>query len=196
MSLCYFFTRHSILDTPSCSFLIPHPVKVQLPRSRVLLALLIFVVGIAVGGYLFQDSQPRSFLALSRCESCYRPSDLAGLLASAGIQRAGAALPLVVKETDRCVAIVHPFQKFPFHFVVFPKKDIKDIADVSVDKQEYVLDCLAVIRALVIENGLRRYRVETNGPGFQHVTYLHFHLMAKDHVGPGVAGDGPQSARW
>ena len=134
-----------------------------MPRSRVFLALLIFVVGIAVGGYVFQDSQPRSFLALSRCESCYRPSDLAGLLASAGIQRAGAALPLVVKETDRCVAIVHPFQKFPFHFVVFPKKDIKDIADVSVDKQEYVLDCLAVIRALVIENGLQRYRVETNG---------------------------------
>src|SRR5262249_57609213 len=129
------------------------------------------------------DSKPRSFLALTNCELCYRPSDLAGLLASAGIQRAGAALPLVVKETDRCFAIEHPFRKIRFHFVVFPKKDVKSIADISVAIQQYILDCLAVIRALVIENGLRSYRVETNGPGLQHVTYLHFNLLSRESRG-------------
>jgi hypothetical protein len=51
-----------------------------------------------------------------------------------------------------------------------------------VEGHEYVLDCLAVIRTLVMENGLWRYRVETNGPGYQHVTYLNFHVMAKDRV--------------
>ena len=148
----------------------------------------------ALGGWLFSDSQPRSFLAVSQCVSCWRPNDLAGLLASAGIRRAGAMLPLVVKETDRCVAIDHPFRKFRFHFVVFPKKDIKDIADVSIDDQAYVLDCLAVIRSLVTENRLRHYWVETNGPGLQHVTYLHFHLMSDADSAPSRSTAGASEA--
>jgi diadenosine tetraphosphate (Ap4A) HIT family hydrolase len=121
-------------------------------------------------------------------------SDLAGLLASVGIQKAAAA-PIAVKETDRCVAIEHPFRKAKYHFIVFPKKDIKDIADVATDDQQYVLDCLAVIRALVVENGLRKYWVETNGPGRQHVTYLHIHLVSSDgHPRPRAATAVPQEA--
>jgi diadenosine tetraphosphate (Ap4A) HIT family hydrolase len=150
-----------------------------MPWSRILRTLLTFFAGVGVGGYLFSASQPRSFLALSNCNPCYRPKDLAGLLTSAGIQRASGALPMVVKETNRCIAIEHPFPKTRFHFVVFPKRDIKNIADISVDDQEYVLDCLAVIRALVTENGLWNYRVITNGPGSQDVTYLHFHVVSK-----------------
>jgi diadenosine tetraphosphate (Ap4A) HIT family hydrolase len=161
-------------------------------RSRILLTAVTLLAGVALGGYLFSDTRPRSFLAVSSCDSCYRPNDLAGLLASAGIQRAAAAVPLAVKETDRCVAIEHPFRKMNFHFVIFPKKDIKNIADVAIDDQQHVLDCLALIRALVVENGLRNYRVETNGPGRQHVTYLHFHLVSSDgHAQARVAADGP-----
>jgi len=148
-------------------------------RSSVWIALMVFGAGIVVGGYLFSASQPRSFLALSECDHCYQMKDLAGLLASAGIQRAEAALPLVQKETDKCLAIRHPLPEGRVHFVVFPKKDVKSIADVSVDDGNYVLDCIGVIRALVTENGLRNYRVVTNGPGFQGVTYLHFHLIAR-----------------
>jgi diadenosine tetraphosphate (Ap4A) HIT family hydrolase len=171
-------------------------MTVQMLRSRVCFAALIFFAGIGLGGYLFSDSQPRSFLALSNCHKCYRPNDLAGLVASVGIQRAPSALPLVVKETDRCLAIEHPFPKARSHFVVLPKKDIKSIADISVDDQQYVLDCLAVIRALVIENGLRNYVVGTNGPGLQDVTYLHFHLLSTErHAQSAAAGDPPQAAR-
>ena len=83
-------------------------------RSRLLLAALTLLAGVVLGGYLFSDSQPRSFLALSRCDSCYRLNDLAGLLASAGIQKAGAAIPVAVKETERCVAIEHPFKNTKF----------------------------------------------------------------------------------
>ena len=146
------------------------------PRSGVLRGAFVFLAGIAFGGYLFADSQPRSFLAVPSCGTCYRANDLAGLIASVGIQRAPAALLRVVKETDRCLAIEHPFPTTKLHFVVFPKKDVRSIADISIDDQPYLLDCLAVIRALVVENGLRNYRVETNGPGLQKVTYLHFHL--------------------
>jgi diadenosine tetraphosphate (Ap4A) HIT family hydrolase len=161
-----------------------------------LVASLALLAGIGLGAYLFSDSRPRSFLALSDCTSCYRPNDLVGLLASAGIQRATAALPFVVKETDRCIAIEHPFRKARFHFIVFPKKDIRSIADISVDDHPHFLDCLAVIRALVVEKGLNSYWVETNGPGLQHVTYLHLHLVSTDgHAAPPAEGTAPQGAR-
>ncbi len=161
-------------------------------RSRWFLAALTFVVGVGLGGWLFAKSQPRSFLAVSKCEVCYKPSDLAGLLASAGIQRAGAALPLVVKETERCLAIEHPFKKRRVHLVIFPKKDIKSIGDVSLEDQPYLLDCIGLMRDLIVENGLVHYRVETNGPGLQHVTYLHFHLVSTDgRVPPGATEASP-----
>jgi diadenosine tetraphosphate (Ap4A) HIT family hydrolase len=162
-------------------------------RSRIFLGVLTFLAGVVCGGYLFADSRPRPFLAVTDCRSCYRPSDLAGLLVSAGIQKIPGAMPLVVKESDRCLAIMHPFPKTRIHFVVFPKKDIKSIADISVDDAPYVLDCLAMIRALVVENDLRNYLVETNGPDVQDITYLHFHVISKD--GRARTGAGRAAAR-
>ena len=166
-------------------------------RPTAVHGVLLFLAGIGLGGYLFADTQPRSFLALANCGSCYRPNDLAGLVASVGIQRASAALPRMVKENDRCLAIEYPFRKTKFHFVVFPKRDIRSVADISVDDLPYVLDCLAVIRALVVENDLHEYRVETNGPGPQKVTYLHFHLVSTDdQISVGAAADAaPRTSR-
>ena len=163
-------------------------------RSRITVAVLMFLAGVITGGYLFSDSQPRSFLALRACDSCYRPNDLAGLLVSAGIQRASGAIPRIAMETDRCLAIEHPFRRTRTHFVVFPKKDIKNIADVSLDDQPYLLDCVAMIRALVREIGLRNYRVETNGPDLQDITYLHFHVVSKDGQSAPRSG-GPGQSR-
>jgi diadenosine tetraphosphate (Ap4A) HIT family hydrolase len=129
-------------------------------------------------------------MALKNCDVCYRPNELAGMLASAGIQKTPAARMFAVKETDRCIAIEHPFRKLKYHFVVFPKRDIKDIADIAIDDQRHVFDCLALIRLLIVENGIRYYRVETNGPDRQHVTYLHFHLIGSDgYARPGTTDD-------
>ena len=151
---------------------------------RGLVVATLFFAGVVTGGYLFRESQPRSFLALADCHACYRPNDLAGLLVSAGIQRVPGVIPRVVKETDRCLAIEHPFARRT-HFVIFPKKDIRNIADISVEDEPYILDCFAVIRALVIENDLKNYKVESNGPDLQDVTYLHFHLLSREvHVRP------------
>ena len=80
-------------------------------------------------------------------------------LASVGIHGALALIPGVTKGTDRCLALPHPFGGTRPHMVIFPKEDIKNIADVTVADQPYVMDCLGVIRALVVENGLRGYRV-------------------------------------
>jgi hypothetical protein len=149
-------------------------------RLVVLTGVLAFVGGVITGGYLFAKSQPRAFLAIGNCgSSCYSSKELAGLLASAGITHAPGLVPRIAKETDKCLAITHPFPEGRYHFVLFPKKDMKDIGDVALDDAPYVMDCVGVMRSLIDEHGLRDYRVYTNGPGFQKVTYLHFHLVSK-----------------
>ena len=137
-------------------------------------------LGVILGGYLFTGVQPRSLLALPGCGAAgLRPNDLAGLLVSIGVQRAPKLLPGVVKETERCVTIKHPYPDARVHFLVFPKRDIKDIAGLGAEDAPFVLECLGHIQALVAEHDLRAYRVITNGPGRQDVTYLHFHLVAR-----------------
>jgi len=138
----------------------------------------IFLAGIVLGGYLFADTQPRSLLALGQCQHrCLRPSELAGLIASAGIQRADVFVPGKVRETDRCVAIRHPTDDARLHFVVFPKRDIRNLTTLGPEDVPYLLDCLAVMRSIVEEQHMNRYRIYTNGPDLQEITYLHLHLV-------------------
>jgi histidine triad (HIT) family protein len=149
-------------------------------RIKVALALIgATAVGIGIGAYLFSDTRPRSFLAAKDCGfACIRGNQLAGLLVSAGVQRMPNLLPGIVKETTDCIAIRHPFPEARYHFVVFPKRDIKNIADVSAADEPAVADCVRVLRELISELRLTDYRVYSNGPGLQEVAYLHFHLVS------------------
>ena len=142
--------------------------------------LLMLLVGVVTGGYLFSDSQPRSFLAIHKCQNtCLQPNELVGLLASVGIQKLPMLIPSVMAETEKTVVIEHPAPESRIHYLVVPKKDIKNIADVTEAEEEYLVDAFRVIRGMVKEKNLVKYRVVTNGPGYQGVTYLHFHLIAQ-----------------
>ena len=146
----------------------------------ILLAALLLSIGIVIGGYLFAKTQPRSILALHRCEqTCLRPNELAGLIASVGLQRFPSFVPSVVMETDRIVVIQHPSPQARIHYVIIPKKDIKNIAEASEEDKEYLVDVFRVVSQIVSEQRLEQYRVATNGPGYQAATYLHFHLTAQ-----------------
>jgi hypothetical protein len=141
--------------------------------------LVIFLSGIMAGGYLFSDSQPRSFLAVRKCRSCLKPNDLAGLMASVGIQKLPSLLPFVALETDMTIAIKLPARKGKIHYVIVPKKDIRNIGELSGDDTRYLIDTFSVMQSLIQKENLVNYFVYTNGPGLQNVTYLHFHLVAK-----------------
>ena len=142
--------------------------------------LLALLLGVVIGGYLFSDTQPRSFLALHKCQdTCLQPKDLVGLLASVGIQKLPALLPSVVAETEKTIVVEHPAPEARIHYLIFPKRDIKNIAGVAEGDGEYLVDAFRVVREIVEEKKLVRYRVVTNGPGYQGVTYLHFHLIAQ-----------------
>jgi len=147
---------------------------------QVLLGVALFFAGVACGGYLFDESIPRSFLALGDCGGrCYRPSDLAGLIVSAAILRAPFTIPLVALESDTCVAIRHPKPESRSHYVLFPKHDTRSITTMTDQDSPYVLGCFALARELVARDKMQSWRLLTNGPGLQDVAYLHFHLVGR-----------------
>lgn len=139
-----------------------------------------FFVGILIGGYLFSGVEPRSFIKFNNCEDkCLTSKEFAGLAASVGVQKFGKVLPLIVEETDKTIAFQHPFPEARVHYIVVPKIDIKNIGEIGEGDEQYLVDSFAVISRLVEKEKLTQYKIITNGPGYQTVAYLHFHLVAK-----------------
>src|SRR5262245_5571776 len=134
--------------------------------------------GVVIGGNLFSRTQTRSFIALTRCEYCLSAADLAGLLGSVGIQKVPGRIPFAEIETDRTVAIKLPTTSRGVHYVIIPKRDLKNVADLSEANAAYLIDAYLVARRLIERDRLSEYRFYTNGPGIQNVTYLHFHLVS------------------
>lgn len=137
------------------------------------------LVGVGLGAWLFADTKPRSLLHVSDCQStCGRMSDVFGLVASVGIQKFPFLLPFSMQESDTCVVIRHPFSPHRYHFVFFPKRDIRNVGDISPGDEPYVMGCFAMIGGVIAEHKLRSYRMYSNGPIEQDITYLHFHLVS------------------
>jgi hypothetical protein len=151
-------------------------------KHRIRLAIVLgltFLAGLSIGARAFMNTQPRAWLNFASCAGrCYRVSDVAGLFASAGIVNAPGWVPRVIRESDKCIAVPYPRVGHNLHLVFFPKRDIRDITDLTADDEPYVMDCFAIIRSIVNEQGLTDYRVYTNGPREQEIAYLHFHLVA------------------
>lgn len=157
-------------------------VRASTPGMRVKLALagiVLFGIGVMVGGYLFAKTQPRSVLSLQTCDSCLSRSDLQGLVASVLINQAPATLnPIVVMETDKTVAIKSPSPERSIDYLVLPKKDIKNVGELSDADRAYLVDAYAVIQRLIDRDHLAAYDVVTYGPALQQARYLHFHLRS------------------
>ncbi len=142
----------------------------------ILIPAFFLLFGIVIGGYLFTRTQPRPFLSFANGKIHLSKKELAGLLVSAGIQQLPGFIPSVVFETDKTIAISNPFPEARIDYVIFPKKDIKDIGEITKDDSEYLLDAYLVARRIIEEKKLSRYRFYTNGPKLQTIAYLHFHL--------------------
>lgn len=138
----------------------------------------IFALGVAFGAWAFRDVQPRTWLSVRdrKVQSSYE--ELLGYLGSAAVQHTPGLVPGLQIETDKSIAILYPTRRS--HFVVIPKRDIKDIGALAKGDEPYLLDAFAVIGKLARESGLEHYQVITNGPNEQNVRYLHFHVVAVD----------------
>ena len=148
--------------------------------GRVAPYILTLLVGVLMGGALFSKSIERSFLAVENCgKECLQPKDLAGLLGSLGIQHAPTLLPFFEAQSKECVAIRHPNPEGRFHLVFLPKRDARNVLELTQEDIPFLVGCLALAREQVAKAGVRNYRLVTNGPALQHVTYFHFHVIAK-----------------
>ena len=141
---------------------------------------LTLLLGVLIGGFLFSKSIERSFLAVQSCdEECLQLKDIAGLLGSLGIQHAPTLLPFFEAQSEECVAVRHPKPEGRFHLIFLPKRDVRNVLELTTEDIPFLVGCLALAREQVANAGIRNYRVVTNGPELQHVTYFHFHVIAK-----------------
>jgi hypothetical protein len=145
----------------------------------VLISLFFLTVGLVIGGGLFNKSQLQPITPLESSKSPLSHKALAGMLASAGIQEAPRLIPSVVFETDKTIAIKSPRPEARVDYLIFPKKDLRTIGDISETDAPYLSDVYLVAKYIIDKEHLLRYRMYTNGPGYTKVAYLHFHLISK-----------------
>jgi hypothetical protein len=142
--------------------------------------LLVLILGIGIGGILFSKTVQRSFLAVHICEKdCLELKDLAGLLGSLGILHTPSLLPFLEAQSAECVAVRHPKPEGRFHLVFLPKRDVRNVLELTPEDIPFLAGCLALARQQVAKAGISNYRLVTNGPELQHLTYFHFHVIAK-----------------
>ena len=154
-----------------------HISKVKLKQFAAAIALLL--TGVIFGGYIFSKSEPRFFLAFTSCQKrCYKPNEIAGLFASSAIQRIPFIIPDVVLESDTCIAIRNPKPEARIHYVLFPKHDTRNITTLTPEDSPYIMGCFSLAHELVTRDHLLSYRLYTNGPANQEISYLHFHLTS------------------
>jgi len=138
-----------------------------------------FALGLSIGWWLFSDSRPRQLIKLGKQSHTSSREELLGIMASIGVQKLPLLIPGIILETDKTIVFKHPRSKYKIHYIFAPKKDIKNIGDFSENDWEYLTDLFAAIATVISQENIQDYRLWTNGPGKQDVTYLHFHLAQK-----------------
>ena len=146
---------------------------------RFLAGLIVFFLGFAAGGWVFHDVQPRTWLTVKDGKVKASHAELLGYMGSAVMRRAPGLIPGVVMETDKTIAMKYP-GKEKNHYVIVPKRDIRDIATLAEGDQASLIDAFAVIGEVAREKKLVHYKVVANSPAEQDVRYLHFHLIRVD----------------
>ena len=141
---------------------------------RVLGILFVFLLGFAAGAWLFRDVQPRPILNFKPSRHVASYQELLGYFGSAVMQRFPGAVPFVAMESEKSIAIRYPGGP---HWVIVPKRDIKDVGTLARGDEPYLIDTFAMIGKITRDAHLKNYRVYTNGPNEQTVRYLHFHLV-------------------
>jgi hypothetical protein len=143
--------------------------------------LVIFGLGMWFGAWMFRDVQPRTWLPVHGATLRSSSAELLGYLGSAAMQHTPKLIPGVVLETDKSIAMKYPIPwEQRGHFVVVPKRDIRDLGTLAKGDEPYLIDAFAVIGKLARQEGLNYYKVITAGPTAQHVRYLHFHVVSSD----------------
>src|SRR5690349_17142193 len=97
-----------------------------------------FLIGILVGAALIHRPIPNAPVELPPARHPWNPKDILGLVGTLGIRGMAGhleSIPGVVMETDRTFAIAVPDRWNRVHYVLVPKKDIRDVGQISAEDQ-------------------------------------------------------------
>ncbi len=144
-----------------------------------IIAFFTFFAGLFAGGLLFRGSRPGSLLRINECSRRLHPNEVAGLFASVVVQKIPGVIPNVILETDKTIVFKHPWSRYRIHYMFVPKKDIKNIGELTDEDKEYIIDLYSTVVAVINRQGIKDYTLLTRGPGLQDVAYLHFHLTVE-----------------
>ncbi len=144
-----------------------------------IIAFFTFMAGLFVGGLFLRGSRPGSLLCINECSRRLHPNEVAGLFASVVVQKIPGVIPNVILETDKTIVFKHPRPGHRIHYMFVPKKDIKNIGELTDEDKEYIIDLYSTVVAVINKEGIKDYTLLTRGPGLQDVAYLHFHLTAE-----------------
>ena len=144
-----------------------------------IIAFFTFMAGLFLGGLLLRGSRPRPLLSMHECSRRLRPNEVAGLFASVIVQKIPGVIPNVILETDKTIVFKHPRPGHRIHYMFVPKKDIKNIGELTDEDKEYIIDLYSTVVAVINREGIKDYTLLTRGSGLQDVAYLHFHLTAE-----------------
>jgi hypothetical protein len=148
---------------------------------RLAAALLVFVAGFACGAAVFVRIQARPLPPLAECGrdgACMTDPQILGLLAAVGLRLAPGLMPDVVARSPHCVGINSPKPDARVDLVFFPTRDMRSLLDLTPADAPQLMECFALMRQVADERHITNWKVATNGPGRQEITYLHFHLLA------------------
>jgi len=137
-----------------------------------------FLISVIIGGILFSHTPPRfNYQTRQEFHNSYS-DDLLGYLTSIGLNNFPENfVPNLIQSSDKSVVIAHPYPEADLHYLIIPKKDLRNLSDLNPDNEEYVLDCLRQAQDIINQKHLTNYQIITNGPGYQNASYLHFHLL-------------------
>ena len=141
--------------------------------------LLTFLIGFLFGAAAIHRPIPGAPVELPPARHPWNAKDVLGLLGSLGIRAMAGhleSIPGVILETDKTFAIELPARKNRVHYVLVPKKDIRDFGQITAEDHAYLVDIFLVARRLAEKEGLRGYVLYTNGRDLQAVAYMHFHM--------------------
>nr|WP_159063708.1 hypothetical protein [Thaumasiovibrio occultus] len=146
---------------------------------------LVFLIGIATGGYFFSDTKQRPLLKAQPCTICVDKSELLGIISSVGIQKTPMLIPNIVYETDKTLVldlsaqielVGLSVQGYENRYILIPKHDIPSVSDYTPEDIEFIVDLHQAAVTVIEQKEIQNYKFWTSGPARQHVNYLHYHL--------------------
>lgn len=138
---------------------------------------LLFCLSVSVYGFNAVAIQPRDGIRLTHKEDRIKKKELLGTLGAIGVQLTPQFIPLVETISEKCVLMKHFNPVAEIHYVAIPRKDIKDFADITNEDMPYIQECFGLLQEVIKANAMKEYRISSNGPHFQDIRILHFHLI-------------------